>query len=66
MMKDEDIGTEGLVSFTDVLQFVNQLQDSDYDLYEEMEQVCFLSIYLSIHLSMLLCPCMYPSIHPSD
>ena len=38
-LKEEDIGKEGVVDFSNLLQLVNRLQGDSYDLYDEIQQV---------------------------
>lgn len=39
LLKEEDIGKEGVVDFRNLLQLVNRLQGDSYDLYDEIQQV---------------------------
>lgn len=38
-MREEEIGREGLITYTNLLQLVCRLQGSAYDNYGEIEQV---------------------------
>lgn len=44
LMKEKDIGRDGLITFKNVLQLVYRLQGDAYDLHSEIEQVYMPSI----------------------
>lgn len=39
LMREEEIGKEGLIMYTNLLQLVCRLQGASYDSYGEIEQV---------------------------
>ena len=39
LLKEEDIGKDGVLDFRNLLQLVNRLQGDSYDLYDEIQQV---------------------------